>query len=119
MLATSGTAEAGIYQKRLALCGFFCRMPDAAGQAEAMRAIRLVKAGLLAEATAILREQAEALVAAGCRQVVMACTEIPVALATLEGELRSALVDATEALARACVEAFRAGANTPALPLAV
>ncbi len=119
VLATSGTAEAGIYQKRLALCGFFCRMPDAAGQAEAMRAIRLVKAGQLAEATAILREQAEALVAAGCRQVVMACTGIPVALATLEGELRSALVDATEALARACVEAFRAGANTPALPLAV
>ena len=84
-----------------------------------MRAIRLVKAGQLAEATAILREQAEALVAAGCRQVVMACTEIPVALATVEGELRSALVDATEALACACVEACTEGANTtPALPLA-
>jgi aspartate racemase len=84
-----------------------------------MRAIRLVKGGQLAEATAILREQAEALVATGCCQVVMACTEIPMALATVEGELRSALVDATEALACACVEAFRAGANTPALSLAV
>lgn len=118
VLATSGTVKAGIYQKRLALRGFSCRMPDVAGQAEVMRAIRLVKAGQLAEATAILREQAEALVAAGCRQVVMACTEIPVALATVEGELRSALVDATEALARACVEACTEGANTPALPLA-
>ena len=119
VLATSGTVEAGIYEKRLALRGFSCRMPGVAGQAEVMRAIRLVKAGQLAEATAILREQAEALVATGCRQVVMACTEIPVALATVEGELRSALVDATEALACACVEACRAGANTPALSLAV
>ena len=118
VLATSGTVKADIYQKRLALRGFSCRMPDVAGQAEVMRAIRLVKAGQLAEATAILREQAEALVAAGCRQVVMACTEIPVALATVEGELRFALVDATEALARACVEACTEGVNTSALPLA-
>ncbi len=117
VLATSGTIKAGIYQKRLALRGFSCRTPDVAGQAEVMRAIRLVKAGQLAEATAILREQAEALVAAGCRQVVMACTEIPVALATVEGEPRSALVDATQALARACVEACTEGASTPALPL--
>jgi aspartate racemase len=107
VLATSGTVEAGIYEKRLALRGFSCRI-----------AIRPAKAGQLAEATAILREQAEALVATGCRQVMMACIEIPVALATVEGELRSALVDATEALARACVEACTKGANTPALPLA-
>jgi aspartate racemase len=118
LLATSGTAKAGIFQKRLALRGFSCRMPDVAGQAEVMRAIRFVKAGQLAGATAILREQAEALVAAGCRKVVMACTEIPLALATVEGELGSTLVDATEALARACVEACTEGANTPALPLA-
>ena len=49
---------------------------------------------------------------------MLACTELRVALATVEGELRSALVDATEALARACVEACTEGANTPALPLA-
>jgi len=107
VLATSGTVKAGIYQKRLALRGFSCRASDPAGQAEVMRAIRLVKAGQLAEATAILRMQAEALVAAGCRHVVMACTEIPVALASVEDGLRSALVDATDALARACVEACR------------
>jgi aspartate racemase len=119
VLATSGTVEAGIYQKRLALRGFACRISGVAGQAEVMRAIRPAKAGQLAEATTILREQAEALVATGCRQVMMACTELSVALATVEGELGSALVDATEALACACVEAWRAGANTPALSLAV
>ncbi|WP_336489642.1 aspartate/glutamate racemase family protein [Methylobacterium nigriterrae] len=118
VLATSGTIKAGIYQKRLALRGFACRTPDAAGQTDVMRAIRLVKAGQLAEATAILRAQAEVLVAAGCRQVVMACTEIPVALASVGGALRSTLVDATEALASACIEACAAGTNDPAMGLA-
>src|SRR4051812_9850291 len=118
VLATSGTVKAGIYQKRLALRGFSCRMPGLAGQAEVMRAIRLVKAGQLAEATAILRAQAEALMAVDCRRVVMACTEIPVALAAVEGELRSTLVDATDALARACVEAHTAAAPTPVMALA-
>ena len=118
VLATDGTVKAGIYQHRLAVRGFSCRIPRAAGQAEVMRAIRLVKAGQLAEATAILREQAEALVAGGCRHVVMACTEIPLALATVHGELRSMLVDATEALARACVKACTHDGNTPMLPLA-
>src|SRR3954451_15372421 len=118
VLATSGTVKAGIYQKRLALRGFSCRMPDLAGQAEVMRAIWLVKAGQLAKAIAILRAQAEALVSAGCRRVVMACTEIPVALASVEGELRSALVDATEALARVCVGACTERVALRAVPLA-
>jgi aspartate racemase len=118
VLATSGTVRAGIYQKRLALRGFSCRAPDPAGQAEVMRAIRLVKAGQLAEATAILRTQAEVLVAAGCRHVVMACTEIPVALASVEDGLRSALVDATEALAQACVEACMEKDTLPVARLA-
>nr|USU31165.1 amino acid racemase [Methylobacterium sp. OTU13CASTA1] len=110
VLATRGTIAAGIYRERLAARGFTCRTPDAAGQAEVTRAIRLVKAGHsakaghLAEAHTILAGQAEALMAAGCSRIVMACTEIPVALASVEGPLGTALVDATEALARACVQ---------------
>jgi aspartate racemase len=107
VLATSGTVRAGIYQSRLGLRGYACRIPDDAAQAEVMRAIRLVKAGRLPEATAILRREAEALAAAGCREVVMACTEIPVALAAADGPVRAGLVDATEALARSCVAACR------------
>jgi len=118
VLATSGMVKAGIYQKRLALRGFSCRVPDAAGQAEVMRAIRLVKASQLAEAITILRAQAEALVSAGCRRVVMACTEIPVALASVGGELRSTLIDATEALAQTSVEACTGKVALPAIPLA-
>ncbi|GJD62844.1 aspartate/glutamate racemase family protein [Methylobacterium frigidaeris] len=107
VLATSGTVAARIYQDRLGRRGYACGLPDAAGQDEVTRAIRLVKAGHLSEATEILRREAEALVAAGMQAVVMACTEIPVALATVEGPLRASLIDATEALARACVAACR------------
>ena len=106
LLATTGTVEAGLYQKRLAERGFTCTIPDPADQAEVMRAIRLVKVGRAAQATPILLRQAEALVAAGCRQIVIGCTEIPVALASVDDELRPLLVDATEALARACLTAW-------------
>jgi aspartate racemase len=70
-----------------------------------MRAIRLVKAGDVGAARGLLQAQAEALVAAGCRQVVLACTEVPVALTGRVGALRPMLLDATKALARACVAA--------------
>lgn len=110
VMGTTSTIEGRLYQERLSYKGLSCRAPDAAGQEEVMRAIRLVKAGQLAEATQILQAQAEALVAAGCSQVVMACTEIPVALASVEGTLRTKLVDATEALARACVRACKTDA---------
>lgn len=103
LLATSGTLSAGIYPQRLARHGFACRAPD--DQEAVMRAIRLVKAGAIAEAGTILREQAEALVAAGCDRVVLACTEIPLALAGPGAALAPMLLDATEALARACVAA--------------
>lgn len=115
VLATDGTLKARIYQDRLGRHGINCRAPDAAGQAEVMRAIRLVKAGRSAEAAAILTEQAEALIAAGCARVAMACTEIPVALAGAEGDLGSRLLDATDALAAACV---RVSGQSRLLPIA-
>ena len=88
-------------------------MPDAKGQAEVMRAIRLVKAGQLREATKILRREAETLVAKGCQQVAMACTEIPLALASVEGELRRWLLDPTDALAQASVKACTTAPEEP------
>lgn len=117
LLATASTVAGGLYQSRLGALGLPCRVPGAAGQESVMRAIRLVKAGATHEAAALLRAQAEALVEAGCTAVVMACTEIPVALAGVEGPLRPALVDATEALARACIRAAREDAAS-ALPRA-
>ncbi|EIZ83534.1 aspartate racemase [Methylobacterium sp. GXF4] len=115
LLASAGTLRVGLYPERLARHGFTGLSPDPDGQDAVVAAIDLVKAGRVAEAALILEAQARALVAAGCRRVVMACTEIPVALSALDDELAGVMVDATESLARACVAACRADAA--ALPL--
>ncbi|MCJ2080086.1 aspartate/glutamate racemase family protein [Methylobacterium sp. J-090] len=103
LLATSGTLTAGLYPERLARHGFACVAPE--DQDAVMRAIRLAKAGAMAEAGLLLRTQARGLIATGCGQVVLACTEIPLALAASGESLGDPLLDATEALARACIGA--------------
>ncbi|MDA9444242.1 aspartate racemase [Bradyrhizobium sp. CCBAU 51745] len=103
VLATDGTVHAGIYQQRLAERGYACVVPAATAQAEVMRAIRLVKAGLTDEAAGILGREAEALAARGCSHIAMACTEIPLALAALDSDVGAALLDPTDLLAQACV----------------
>jgi len=113
LLATDGTVHAGVYQRQLAERGYSCVTPEAEAQADIMRAIRLVKAGNIAEAVAILGREAAALVDRGCAQIAMACTEIPVALSDVETDLRAYLLDPTDALARACVEACLASTKRP------
>lgn len=109
LLATDGTLRAGLYRERLGRRGLACVGPDPEGQAAVAAAIRLVKAHRVAEARPLLEAQVRALAAAGCDRVVMACTEIPLALS---GSAASGLlVDATEALARACVAACRDDAD--------
>jgi aspartate racemase len=119
LLAGSGTLQVGVYEKRFAQHGFVCITPDAAGQAEVMRAIYLVKANEFDEPAAILQRHAEALVAKGCRQVAMACTEIPVVLARVSADLQQLLLDPTEALALAAIRACLPAASLrPSEPLA-
>ncbi|SFE34969.1 amino acid racemase [Methylobacterium sp. 13MFTsu3.1M2] len=115
LLATDGTLRSGLYPERLARHGLACRAPDEAGQAAVSAAIRLVKAHRVAEATPLLEAQVRALAEAGCDRVVMACTEIPLALAGSDPS--GLLVDATEALARACVAACRPDCRVDAAAL--
>lgn len=105
LLATDGTLAAGIYQDRLPARGYDCLTPDVPAQQQVMEGIRLVKAGMIAQAAILLRRQAEALRDCGADVIAMACTEVPVALSDVDGELRDALLDPTDALARASVEA--------------
>jgi aspartate racemase len=101
VLATPGTLRAGIYPDRLQRRRIRCAFPTDGGQAEVSRAIALVKAGDIADARAILVEQAGVLLDGGCDAIIMGCTEIPVALA---GVAWPTLVDPTDALARAAVD---------------
>lgn len=113
ILATDGTIQAEIYQKRLEQRGIRCLSPDKDGQADVMAAIRHVKAGDIPTATGILERQAERLVERGCAAVAMACTEIPLALLHPAPALAPFLVDPTEALALACINAY----DRPATPI--
>ena len=103
LLATAGTLAAGIYPARLVRHGYECVVPDD-GDMETLvtPGIGLVKAGRTAEAEELLRTAADNLLGRGARVVILACTEIPVALKDDDASAAH-YVDATRALAEACV----------------
>lgn len=107
ILATHGTLAAGIYSQHLAERGFSSLQPQGDDQHEVMRAIGLVKAGCTTEAVEPLMRQAQKLWDRGCSVVVMACTEIPVALAHRPEVAQGRLLDATDELAKACVALYK------------
>lgn len=118
ILATTGTLKAGIYQHAFDKRRMDWLVPDEHRQGEVMRAVRLVKGGDIQQATGIMKEQTEALLAAGCRHVAMACTEIPIALAGANAEFGEVLVDATDALAVASVKMASDICKRARIPLA-
>ncbi len=56
------------------------------------------------------------LLARGAECVVLACTELPVALDAVDSPLRSRCIDSTAALARTCVRLWRARGPTQTSP---
>ncbi len=107
LLATSGTATSGVYQRALAAQGVECLLPDDADQAAVMAVIyEQVKAGLPGDVETV-RAVAGRLVDRGAQAVVLGCTELSV-VAEDEGLLAEPLfVDSLDVLARATIH--RAG----------
>jgi aspartate racemase len=104
LLATTGTIRADIYGSRLAGRGYSLILPGARQQENlVMAGIRAVKAGRLSQAHGLLQSAAADLAAAGARAVILGCTEIPLALPQTDWRLDVARIDATEALAQACI----------------
>jgi len=62
-----------------------------------------VKRNELASAHTLALKAAEALLARGAQAIVLGCTEIPLAIEHAPSAIGPACVDATRALARACV----------------
>jgi aspartate racemase len=104
LLATSGTIASGFYQRRFAEHGFACSVP--ADQSAVMDSIRLVKKNRIDQATALIGTVADALLKDSCQYIVLGCTEVPIALRGYQNSSR--LIDATDALAQGCVDAFKA-----------
>lgn len=107
LLATSGTAAAGVYQRALAARGVECLLPDDADQAAVMRIIYdQVKAGRPVDID-LFRTVADRLVERGAQVVVLGCTELSVVAEDFHLLDDPRYVDSLDVLARRTIE--RAG----------
>jgi aspartate racemase len=111
ILATRGTLASSIYEERLRRTVGRVVIPDEEIQILVDQAIATVKAGRLAEASGLAEEIAALSLTAGANRLLLACTELPIAFARLASS--APVLDATDALARACIRR-----SMPSLPAA-
>lgn len=101
VLAATGTVRLGLYQDALRARGLAVEQPDEELQEQVMGAIRDLKAGgsgrdrRLDHAIEVLRNR-------GAEVLVLGCTELPLAVDSASTAIP--VVDATDVLARACLE---------------
>lgn len=104
LLATQGTLAAGFYQSRFRERHFDCVLSsDDEQQMLVLPAIDGVKRNDLAAAHALATQAARRLIERGAQVIVMGCTEIPLAIEHQPSDVSVYCIDATRALARACV----------------
>jgi aspartate racemase len=117
VIATEATHAIGLYPQRLERAGFPVATPSAADNARVVEGIAAVKRGDAAGGGRRFAEVVDALAAAGCRAVVLGCTEVPPGLEAAGVRPAVPAIDPTGALARACVGAWTAsrvnGADRP------
>ncbi len=107
LLATSGTASSGVYQRALAARGVECLLPDDDDQATLMEIIYdQVKAGRPADTDA-LRAVVQRLADRGAEVFVLGCTELSVVAEDHDLLADPRFVDSLDVLARRTIE--RAG----------
>ncbi len=111
LVATEGTLAAGFYQQRIEAAGCRIALPPGTDQALLQQSIDRVKAGQITEAAALAEPVVRRLLAAGAESIIVGCTELPIALGACDAALGPRLIDATAALAAACVAWSRA--DTP------
>ncbi len=103
VLGAAATLRTGLYPARLADGGVKC--VDSSELAEAaVEAVRTrVKTGDVAGSAGDLEAAIADQLGRGAERVILACTELPLVTPHLSEELAAVCVDATDALARACV----------------
>jgi aspartate racemase len=101
LMATSGTVRAGFYQRYLSTADRRILIPAPEIQAQIASVIAAVKSADLDAARGYMAQAADALFNAGADRLLLACTELPLAVAG--SGLESRCLDATVCLAEACV----------------
>jgi aspartate racemase len=111
IVATRATLRARVFERRLAGRGIALAAPDEATYDGAVQpAIEAVKRGATEEGGSLLEPVIAAELERGAAAVVLACTELPIALDGIASPLRARCIDSTDALARACVRRWTARA---------
>lgn len=103
LLGTRATLHSRLYQERCAAAGIRTLTPDDAAQRHVDAAIREVKQGRPASGGAELGVALRHLTAAGASTLVLACTELPIALAAIRGDDLPFVLDPTDVLAEAVI----------------
>lgn len=109
MIATKGTLDAGWYQQKLAARGIEVVEPTPEELAQwFVPGCYAVKRGALKEGGELLTQQALALFARGAQKLILACTEVPVALQAVDAPFLHLTFDPAQALAERCSQLWQA-----------
>lgn len=105
IVATRATLQSRVFHDRLAAHAIALTAPDdATYDAVVQPVIDLVKCGEPREAGRLIEPVISELLNGGAAAVVLACTELPIALDAIASPLSERCIDSTDALARACVQ---------------
>ena len=109
LIATGAMLATHLFDQRLEAMGFVPLLPQEGEMtALVLPAIAYVKAGQAVRGGQLIEQAVRALLGRGATTVILACTETPLALDTIQSPLRAQCVDSTAALARACVAWWQA-----------
>lgn len=109
IIATKGTLDAGWYQQKLAAPGIEVVEPTPEELAQwFVPGCYAVKRGALKEGGELLTQQALALFARGAQKLILACTEVPVALQAVDAPFLHLTFDPAQALAERCSQLWQA-----------
>ena len=111
LLATDGTLKAGFYPRELSACGIDLKIPEPSLQKQVMEGIYRVKSGAVEEGAYLLEHCMDEMLQCGIERVILGCTEIPFALDRINSTRSASGMDATNALATACLQWYVAQEN--------
>lgn len=106
LLATTGTLRSGLYQKPLAASGISITATTEQVQRRIDAAIEYVKSGDAALARALVEGAVCDLADSGAEVVILACTELPIALPNTRPDQIPPVLDPTDLLAAAVVREY-------------
>lgn len=115
IIASRGALQSGLYQQRLAARGIPYVLPSEAVLAQAFTpGCYAVKRNALQLGGELLQQVGEALRQHGATRLILACTEVPLALAAVNSPLQAISIDPAQALVQAVLRYWQqAGSAAP------